>query len=289
MWKRYEPQGFVTMFGYDTVWNFFVNDVGRKIYTDHTVLSFWNAAYTVFGYRDFILRQRCFGNKNAHRYMLDYVNQFRENYEGHNKFVYFHTSLAHEDSGTVYKTFDTDLKEFIQEFLQGYENKDEDFILIVAGDHGRRVKEWDFTDEGIIENKSPFHMILTTQDLIRKIGRDTHEILMHNTKRLVSRPDWYVTLKHLAVLPYGNLNTSSSDYKEFIEESDSLNAVSLLLEKVPDSRVCDDMNIEEHLCMCRDFKPLELDSEIVKGMIEVTKVTLDYYNTKILDGKVCNN
>ena len=41
--------------------------------------------------------------------------------------------------------------------------------------------------------------------------------------------------------------------------------------------------------MCRDFKPLELDSEIVQCMIEVTKVTLDYYNTKILDGKVCNN
>ena len=110
---------------------------------------------------------------------------------------------------------------------------------------------------------------------------------MHNTKRLVSRPDWYVTLKHLAVLPYGNLNTSSSDYKEFIEESDSLNAVSLLLEKVPDSRVCDDMNIEESFCICRDFQPLDLSADIVKMMIEVTEATLDYYNTKILDGKVC--
>ena len=147
------------MFGYDTVWNFFVNDVGRKIHTDHTVLSFWNAAYTVFGYRDFILRQRCFGNQNANRYVFDYANQFRKNNEGHNKFVYFHSSVAHKDSGAVVKTFDTDLKESIQEPLQGYAKKDEDFILIVPGDHGRRVKEWDFTDEGIIENKSAFHMI----------------------------------------------------------------------------------------------------------------------------------
>ena len=74
-----------------------------------------------------------------------------------------------------------------------------------------------FSYEGIIERQSPFRMILTTQDLIRKIGKDTHKIQMHHTERLVSRPDLYVILKYLAVLPYGNLNTSSKDYKELLK------------------------------------------------------------------------
>ena len=32
--------------------------------------------------------------------------------------------------------------------------------------------------------------------------------------------------------------------------------------KVSDRRVCDDMNIEESFCSCRDFQPLDLSADI---------------------------
>ena len=238
------------MFGYDTVWNYFCDDIGKILYTDHSVLSFWSTAKQVFGYTDFITKQRCFGTKNAHRYLLDYTNQFVRNYSKHNKFGYIHISVAHEDSNTVYTTVDLDMKEFLEEFFDFYSRNDEDFVLMIAGDHGKGVKGAENMNEQIYEIAKPLHLLITKQDFIKKIGIRTHKILQENTERLVSRLDWYVTLKHLAVLPYGNMEVYSESYKKLKNDSASSHAVSLFLEKVPDNRSCDDMKITKIYCFC---------------------------------------
>ena len=254
VWKHFENLGFVTMFGYDTVWNYFCDDIGKIVYTDHVVLNFWSFARLVWGYSDFLTKQRCLGTKNAHRYLLDYFNQFIKNYPEHNKFAYMHISVAHEDTCTVYPTVDNDLKETLKEFVEYYENNDEDFVLMIAGDHGKGILN-NIYEEGNLEKFQPLHLVIANQGLINRIGKDTHEILKHNTERLVGRFDWYVTLKHLAVLPYGNLGVESSTYKNFVYNTDSNNnAVSLLLEKIPDKRTCEDINVNDEYCLCGTLK-----------------------------------
>jgi hypothetical protein len=76
LWKHYERMGFVTLFEYDTVWNFFCDDIGRKVYTDAKLLNFWNAAKNVFAYTDFVQKPRCFGNKNGHWFLFEYLRSF---------------------------------------------------------------------------------------------------------------------------------------------------------------------------------------------------------------------
>ena len=149
---------------------------------------------------------------------------------------------------------DKDLKESLKEFFEFYENNDEDFVLMITADHGKTIEN-DVFEEGVLERIQPLHLVIANQGLINRIGKDTHEILKHNTERLVGRFDWYVTLKHLAVLPYGNLDVESSTYKNFVYNTDSNNnAVSLLLEKISDYRTCDDINIPDQNCICRSYK-----------------------------------
>lgn len=284
IWKHYEDLGYVTMFGFDTVNNFISDVIGRNIKTDHQVLSFWNAAKYLFNYSEFSSKSKCLGTKNSHRHLFDYVNQYIKNYYGHNKFSYIHTTTAHEDTNTLYKTMDEDLKEFLEEFLDTHEKTKEDFVLVITADHGKNNNQMGLV-EGHIENINPVAIIIASQAIINKIGPNAHETLLHNTQRLVGRPDWYVTLKHLASAAYGNI--SDETYNQFIKESGSQNSVSLLLEKIPDDRLCSDINIEDHFCLTRNYKKIDLNSEIVqKGILEVIKNSLELLNSKI-DGKYC--
>ena len=36
--------GFVTMFGFDTVWDYLVKATGKNILTDHKAFNFWTGA-----------------------------------------------------------------------------------------------------------------------------------------------------------------------------------------------------------------------------------------------------
>jgi hypothetical protein len=63
----------VTLFGFDTVWDFLSRSVGRKLTTDHIASNFWHASKKLYGYVDFIERQRCLGLYNSHWYMLEYL------------------------------------------------------------------------------------------------------------------------------------------------------------------------------------------------------------------------
>jgi len=276
------------MFGFDTIWNFFCDDIGNVVFTDSAVLNFWNAAKTVFNYADFMTRQRCFGQKNAHRYLLDYQIEFIKNYKGLNKFTYLHSSIAHESTGTLIKTLDKDLKEHLEELIGVYKESGEDFLVVVAGDHGRKVGEWDLTDEGIFENKHPFHLIITKKGVIQQMGEFTHSNIIHNTERLVGRYDWYVSLMQLAHFPYENLNKESSSYLGYRNSVPTKKAVSVFLEKIPNGRTCSDLNIDSLYCLCRDYEPIDPTSPLVtKTLTDLLKTTLLHINTKILLSSAC--
>ena len=288
LWKHYERMGYVTLFEYDTVWNFFCDDIGRKVYTDSKLLNFWNAAKNVFSYADFVQKPRCFGSKNAHWFLFEYLRQFNNNYKGHNKFTYMHTSIAHENTGQMITTLDDDLKVGIESLIKYYKETKEDFLIVLAGDHGRRVQEWDRTIEGIYENKHPFHLLITKQSVIKRLGKETHEILTHNTERLVSRYDWYLSIKHLAMFPYTKLSASSSEYQSIKSYLPTSSAVSVFFEKIPDSRTCEDAKIQNLYCLCRDFVEIDAGSTFVVNVIEKLALGIvNQINKKIVPGSPC--
>jgi len=290
LWQVFEQHGFVTLFGFDTVWDFLSHCTGRTIATDHMVSNFYHACRKLFGYMDFVERQRCIGLHNAHFYALNYLLQFNNNYKGLNRFAYVHLSPGHEKSGTVIRTADEDTKQFLKKLLDKQRSRpEEDFVLVLAADHGKHSNEWDKSHEGFLENQLPLHLVFASTALISRLH--AHSLLTHNAQRLVSRLDWYLSFRHMATFPYGQLHPNSSLYAVWKQRSDSPHAVSVFLESVPDSRGCEDVDIPVHYCSCLDFVEIPLvhakDMTTIKDLVQLS---LRYLNSVVKRedaGEIC--
>lgn len=248
IWKYYQDLGFVTAFGYETTWDFVTDKLGPKIHTDHNMFNYINAGCKLFKYVDNKEEQRCMGLKDVHRHMFDYSMQFLENYDKLNKFVYMHLSAGHEATRTVVRTIDPDLEDLIKRTLKKFENKEEDVVIMIGSDHGSYNIEWDQSIENYLEIQLPFQFLITNKELIRRIGPKTDEVLKWNTNRITGRYDWYLTLKHLGILPYGNINKSSDIYLNW--KQDKMDAHSVFLEKSDNTRSCSDIDIDRVYCSC---------------------------------------
>ncbi|OMJ85695.1 hypothetical protein SteCoe_12970 [Stentor coeruleus] len=268
IWKHYEKMGFITMFGFDIIWDFLVPAVGRKVLADHVFTNFWKASSKVFGTDNYINIHSCFGSHDSHYYMLKYVQEYLKTYEGVNRFGYIHITTAHEKSGTIIKTVDDDLHNFLQTVLKQYNDNNEDIVLILGGDHGKHVSETDFIREGWLENMLPAQIIITNKNFVQKMNAEKN--LNLNVKRLISRPDWHLTLKHLSTSPYGLLKKDSNLYKHWKTTTETDNIISIFMEESPTTRTCKDLNIEEYLCVCLPYR--EITREEIKSSIFITEI-----------------
>lgn len=264
IWKVFERAGFVTMFGYDSVWDYLTRYLGREVAVDHMVSNFYRAAKQVFGYEDNMKKPRCFGCENAHTFLLRYITQFHANYRGLNRFAYIHLSPGHERSGTVIRTADADLKEF----LEAITSAEEDLVLMVGSDHGRHVTPEEGY-EATVENLLPAQMLIVSKELMRRMGKNTSITLSTNSKRLVSRYDWHLTLRHLSTLPYGLLQPSSALYASWQALSPAPQPLSLLLQTVPAARTCKDVAIPLYYCMCLDYQEGNPKEEMALEMAQM--------------------
>lgn len=139
LWKTYERAGFVTLLGYDSVWDYLSKYIGKDVATDHVVANFYKAAKKIFGYEDNLTKPRCFGCSNAHNYLLNYLSDYHSNYHGFNRFAYLHLSPGHEKTGLVIRTADQDLLNFLEKMVQNAaKNPNEDMVLMVK-EHIDRV------------------------------------------------------------------------------------------------------------------------------------------------------
>ena len=183
--------------------------MGRIITTDHISTNFFHASHKFVGYTDFIDDIQCIGNKSSDFYLLDYLKQFSKSYKNTNKFSYIHMSQGHEFSGTVIKTIDNNLQKTLEEIINYYYDNNQDFFIILAGDHGKHSIEWDHSYEGYLENQLPALFFISNKQFLSKID----SMLYKNRKKVVSRFDLHLTLKHLAISPYGKLSPDSVLYK----------------------------------------------------------------------------
>ena len=265
LWAYLSSLGYVTMFAYDTIWDFLSTSTGKVLQTDHSFFNFWKAASKVYGYNDFSERQRCFGPRNAHWYQMNYTLQYLKNYVGHNRFAYTHYSPAHESTGVI-RTLDGDLQEYLESLL-GYfaGHPEEDFALLLMSDHGRGVGRLEFTLNHFTEHRLPLTMLITNKALVNRMG--AAEILQRNTKRLIGRFDLHLTLKTLGLAPYGKL--SGDVYREWKARYPVQNAVSLFMETASEGRGCAEVGTAEVDCICKRFEKVGMEDEVHRAAVEV--------------------
>ena len=140
-----------------------------------------------------------------------------------------HNSAGHEDSGTIIKTLDEDMQKFMEDMAKYIrDNPQEDVVVMITADHGKQPVTFTHSHEGFMENKLPFHLMFANKSLIARLN--AHDNLLHNTKRLISRYDWYMTMRHLMTAPYGFVQPDSEYYEAIRNFTDSSNTISLLSE-----------------------------------------------------------
>jgi hypothetical protein len=279
IWEFFSSLGFVTLFSYDTTFDFVSKVTGKKITTDFQLFNFWNAGKRIFGYNDFIDRQRCFGDRDAHWFSLDYNSQFLRNYRNQSRFVYSHLSPGHESSGVI-QTADEDLKEHIEKVLNFYSELDEDFVMLVLSDHGRAQGKLEFDLEQFVEQRIPLTLFITNSEFLAKTGSFKH--LQINTKRLISRYDLHLSLKTLALSPFGKLKTS--DYQQW-KAGYQVNCASLWMETI-DDRMCEETGARKIDCICKDYQRVDfledLENITLKLIEKLSLQALNKYRSRKL-------
>ena len=251
IWSYYSSLGFTTLFLMDTVWDFTVRFIGRKVLADHVLANYWRAAWAVFGYEDFSNRQRCVGNQDSHNLTFTYVDDYFEKYSGLNKFAYVHLDAAHERTGNI-QTVDKDIVPFIEGLFDKFTKKNENFAMFLISDHGISFPYLQYNMRNHLELTSPMGFFMIDKELEKKLG--ARENLYHNSRQLVGRMDMNFALKYLAHANYGNKNQS---YFEMLKEQLPVPSVyNLFKEKIPSERHCKDLNIPEGKCACSYFSEL---------------------------------
>lgn len=291
IWNYYSRLGYTTMFLHDSVWEYLSTVTGKFINTDHVFVNFWRVALSVYGWHDFEESQRCAGPENSHNLSLTYTYQYFDNYPKNNKFAYVHLNAGHEVTGNI-KTVDSDLAVFIKSFLRMMEQKDENFVFFLIGDHGRTFQHLKFNILNYFDSRSAFTSVFISKEVESRWN--LNEILRNNTDKLLGRFDINLSLKHIAAFPFSDLN--SFNYEKLKNSYPVKSVSSLFKEYIEGNRKCIDIGVKNEFCPCRWFesKPhlQKDDPELFNSLIQlITKFFAGsqskYYNCEKL--KVYDN
>lgn len=285
LWGYFNSIGYVTYFSFDTIYDYLSKSTGRLIKADHVFNNFWRVAKKVYGYHDHLDNQRCLGEHNAHFYSMNYTYQFFDNYKNHNRFGYAHITAAHEDTGNI-RTVDDDLKSFLGNLFQLFNNDREDLVVFLIGDHGRGNHELEFDVKGYFENMLPMTFVIMNKELEERLGSEGN--LKHNSKRLMSRYDINLSLKTMGYEPFGGYNQEK--YQELKKMYPAEDVVSIFHEKISDTRGCSDIGVQDDYCICKEYKSINFNDQderkILNETINIAETYMKTYHEQCEDIKV---
>lgn len=263
IWSHFENFGFVTYASFASVWDLLKEHVGGQAATDHNLIEFWHVARQVFGFSENSDEEKCIGGKNEHRLLFDHLVDFAKAYKGHNKFSVSHAGTMFDSRGDGDLSLDQDLKDTLAKLVGVYRENNENFVLILIGDDERDGGVGDEGEEKGFDRKNSAFFMIASQDVVRLGGKGTHEVLKFNSRRLVSKFDIFLTLMHLAALPYfGDRVAESGIYGDLKKSVQMDGAVSLMAEKISNGRKCKDLMIDEEFCYCGDYENLGMMADL---------------------------
>ena len=267
LWNLMRSRGWATLFAAEFCNNYFAYAAGKKPAVHHLASRFWCAAEAKAGFNDISTAQRCIGNKNSHQFMLNYTLQFVQEYSGLNKYAHVMSVTAHESTGTVIRSLDSDLRDFLQKIT---ETSDE-LVLFLAADHGMRYGEWYKLENGGQEHRMPMLFVVVSQGLLKRLGHAA-ESLAFNANRLFTKFDMRSSIEHLSLVPYLDSYRSTDLFPNASE------AVSIFLHKISDERNCESVGIDAEYCICpRYINYTSTDGTLVK---HVAKTLVELINAE---------
>ena len=254
LWNIFRENGYATMLGFENCDFRFPASLGRILSVDHIVRNFY-CAYSKLFKRTMEkdqTEQRCIGSRMSHYYVLNYTLAFMKAYQGVNQFISLHIDTAHEATGQHAVTLDPDLNEFLRAYLTWGEERGQNVVIFLQGDHGMRYGRWFRDFEASQEQKLPAFFLLAPKALLQQIpGAEEH--LWTNTFRLTSKIDLRAALLSLSQLPYGvNYPVHEDVYLN--------NAIDLFREDSPANRTCEDASIPPWYCSCMLFEPIDMSA-----------------------------
>lgn len=174
--------------------------------------------------------RRCLYGQDVHDYVLDYGKQFWRTYKENNKFLELDLMDGHEPSAELLKYLDDPLYEFLNTLEK--ENLFNDTAIVFYADHGHHLNIvyylFNLTDL-MYELRLPMLFVLLPRQLEKKLG----EYLKTMEQVLVSTYDLYNLFSFFSGNEYRI--AFGIDYQE----------------KVHQERGVEELNLEEHLCLCQ--------------------------------------
>ncbi|OMJ93836.1 hypothetical protein SteCoe_3163 [Stentor coeruleus] len=272
IWHFLKERGWMTMFSTEFCNDYLVYGLGKKPNVDHHMARFWCGAKTLLKFSDLQMTQRCFGRKSSQHYLFNTSLQYVNMYQGLNKWAYINCLTAHEDSGTHINTLDIELVDFLKQLI----NTKDDLVIFLAADHGMRYGEWFKLENGSQEHHLPSFFLIVSKSIASELPL-SDDILIHNTKRLVSKFEFRKTVEHLSMLPYD---------KNYLQDSPkpikANEPKSLLLHKISDEKHCEDDMINAEFCPCPSFIDFDYNHKIVK---DVVAAGIYHINTAVFNEK----
>lgn len=258
LWNIMSDKNFITLWGTDGCSSNVPKVLGNRPEVDHIIATFFCATqhyskYTANKYHKF--EQRCLGPKMSHSYLMNYTQEFVNQYSKANLWIYNHFTAGHETSGQHSQTLDSDLEVYLRWFIDTHSASSE-LIIFVNGDHGMRYGEHMTKTKSIQEYRLPASFIIAKKSLLLELN--AVENLSHNSWRLNSKPDLRESMIFLALWQNGE--------KYF---KDSEKAVNLFAEKIDDRRSCDEAGILPWYCCY-----VVLEDGLVEGKLSMQ--TIDF-------------
>ena len=261
IWSILKPLGFMTMWGTDACADNVPRSMGRVPAIDHVVNLFFCSQYVYGNYRaakQLMRQQRCMGSKMPHSYLMEYTLNFTKMYGRANQWIYNHFTPAHEGSGQHAQTLDSDLKEYLETYLEQVRDTHE-VVVILAADHGMRYGDFMSDSESIQEHRLPAFFLIASQEFLGKIP-GAEKILEKNSWRLNTKPDLRKTMIELAG-KYMSVDVDT-DRKYY----------DLFREIIPEDRSCEDAGIP--IWYCATYAPVSVSKEVLFGNKELTSQEL---------------
>uniref|UniRef100_A0A915EIA8 Sulfatase N-terminal domain-containing protein n=1 Tax=Ditylenchus dipsaci TaxID=166011 RepID=A0A915EIA8_9BILA len=273
LWKDFKKQGYTTYYAEDypqfNLFKYLSNGFSKKP-TDHYFRPYWLQLYGSFLHRR--STHLCYGNRPCHRLQLEYLRDFIEKYRQDDEkasptfALNWLTELGHDWLNQV-QLGDDDLSEF---FLSQKHNLKDSFVFVFS-DHGHRFDPIRQSLIGRIEERMPFFSMHVPDWLTKKCS-SLSNVLNHNSQKLTSFWDLYVTLRDVLDLQANNSwaqlceNSSNIGIPDAEKKSREYSPRGhSLLRPLPPVRTCDSAGIPEDFCICQREQIVNVTNPKVKS------------------------